>query len=184
AQTCPQCRGTGQIIEHPCKSCRGTGYQKENKVVSFTIPAGIEDGKRIVIPKQGDAGRDGGQSGDLIVVVHVANDDCYERSGSDLYCAIPISMTQAALGATVTIEALDGRKIDIPIPAGCQNGKLLRVRGEGIASSSRKGDLYIKVMVQIPAKLNAKQKQLLEAFAEAEGATKAPQLLKLSELSR
>ena len=93
-------------------------------------------------------------------------------------------MTQAALGATVTITALDGRKIDIPIPSGCQNGKLLRVRGEGIASASRKGDLYIKVMVQIPAKLNAKQKQLLEAFAEAEAASKEPQLLKLSELSR
>ncbi|MEE3409965.1 MAG: molecular chaperone DnaJ [Treponema sp.] len=184
SQTCPQCHGAGQIIEHPCKSCRGTGYQKENKVVSFTIPAGIEDGKRIVIPKQGDAGRDGGQPGDLIVVVHVQNDAYYERSGSDLYCALPISMSQAALGATVTITALDGRKIDIPIPAGCQNGKLLRVRGEGIASASRKGDLYIKIVVQIPAKLNSRQKQLLEAFAEAEAATKSPALLKLSELNR
>ena len=153
-------------------------------MVSFTIPAGIDDGKRIVIPKQGDAGRDGGQPGDLIVVVHVQNDAYYERSGSDLYCALPISMSQAALGATVTITALDGRKIDIPIPAGCQNGKLLRVRGEGIASAARKGDLYIKVMVQIPSKLNAKQKQLLEAFAQAEAATKTPALLKLSELSR
>lgn len=184
-QTCPQCNGEGQIVEHPCKTCRGTGYQKESKVVTFTIPAGVEDGRRIVIERQGDAGRNGGRNGDLIVVVHVRAHEYFERSGSDLYCAVPVSMTQAALGATVTITTLDDRKIDIPVPAGSQNGKLLRIRGEGVPVSggSRRGDLYIKLMVQIPAKLNSKQKELLQAFAEAEGATKTPSLIRLSDLS-
>ncbi len=184
-QTCPRCNGSGQVIEHPCKSCRGTGYQKENKVVTFTIPAGVDDGRRIVIPRQGDAGKNGGQAGDLVVIVNVQSHEYFERSGTDLYCAVPVSMTQAALGATITIDTLDDRKIDIPVPAGSQHGKLLRIRGEGVpvSGTSRKGDLYIKLMVQIPARLNSQQKSLLQAFADAENADRAPSLIKLSELS-
>lgn len=185
-QTCPQCGGAGQIIEKPCKSCRGTGYQKETKTVTLTIPAGVDNGRRIVIPKQGDAGKNGGERGDLIVVVHVRSHEYFERSGSDLYCAVPISMSQAALGATITINTLDDRKIDIPVAAGTQNGKMLRIKGEGVpySNTSRKGDLYIKIMVHIPEKLSGQEKKLLQEFAAAENATKTPPLIRLSELSR
>lgn len=185
-QTCPQCGGAGQIIEHPCKACRGSGYKKESKAVTLTIPAGVEGGRRIVIPKQGDAGKNGGSRGDLIVVLHVRSHEYFERSGNDLYCAVPVSISQAALGATITISSLGGRKIDIPVSAGTQNGKLLRIKGEGVpySGSARKGDLYIKVMVQVPERLSAQEKKLLQAFAEAENPTKEPKLIPLSSLAR
>lgn len=185
-QTCSQCGGSGQIIEHPCKACRGSGHKKESKAVTLTIPAGVDDGRRIVIPRQGDAGKNGGARGDLIVVLHVRSHEYFERSGNDLYCAVPVSMTQAALGATITISSLDGRKIDIPVAAGTQNGKMLRIKGEGVPYSGggRKGDLYIKVMVQVPERLSAQEKKLLQAFAEAENPTKEPSLIPLASLAR
>ncbi len=185
-QACPQCGGSGQIIEHPCKACRGSGYKKESKAVTLTIPAGVDDGRRIVIPHQGDAGKNGGARGDLVVVLHVRSHEYFERSGNDLYCAVPVSISQAALGATITISSLDGRKIDIPVAAGTQNGKLLRIKGEGVPYSggARKGDLYIKVMVQVPERLSSQEKKLLHAFAEAENPTKEPNLIPLSSLAR
>lgn len=185
-QTCPECQGRGQTIDNPCKSCRGTGYEQESKRVTLNIPAGVEDGRRIVIPHQGDAGRNGGQPGDLIVVVHVQEHKFFERDGQDLYCAVPISVTQAILGATITIKALNDTKISVPVPAGSTHGKMLRIKGEGVqySGSTRKGDLYIKLMVQIPSHLNSEQKKLLEAFAQAEKATVEPELIPLSQLSR
>lgn len=183
-QTCPDCGGAGNVIDKPCTSCRGTGYQAESKRVTFTIPAGVENGRRIVIPKQGDAGRNGGPAGDLVVVIHVSGDQCFERDGMDLYCAVPISMTQAALGASITIKALNDTKITVPIPSGIQHGKLLRIKGEGVqdGANGRKGDLYIKVLVQIPSRLNSKQKQLLQEYANAENPTTEPNLTPLSSL--
>ena len=183
-QTCPECSGSGKVIDNPCKACRGSGYEQESKRVTINIPAGVEDGRRIVIPNQGDAGRNGGRNGDLVIVVHVADHQYFERDGQDLYCVVPISMTQAALGAVISIKALDDSKIQVSIPAGSENGKLLRIKGEGVQYSggTRKGDLYIKLMVQIPSKLNSQQQKLLEAFAEAENATKEPQMIPLSKL--
>ena len=184
AQTCPTCQGSGTVIDNPCKACRGSGVQSKNKKIIVTIPAGVDDGKRIVIPRQGDAGRNGGPAGDLIVVIHVQADECYERDGQDLYCMIPISMTQAALGADILFTALDGTTIKRPVPAGTQNGKLLKLKNQGvpIVGSTRKGDLYVKIMIQIPTHLSSKQKDLLKQFAELESATNSPNPMPLSSI--
>ena len=131
-QTCPTCRGKGLIIDKPCSSCRGTGIQERNKMMSLKIPAGSDNGKRIVIPGQGDAGENGGPAGDLVVVLHVDSHPLFERDGQDLYCAVPVSMVQAALGCDITIKSLDNKKVTIRIPSGTSNGKLLRIKGEGV----------------------------------------------------
>ncbi len=185
-QTCPKCQGKGAVIENPCSACRGTGLQTKNKTVSLTIPAGVDTGKRITIPRQGDAGANGAPAGDLIVVIHVEDHPYFERDGQDLYCAVPVSIAQAALGCDITINSLDNKKIALKIAPGTSNGKLLRVKGEGVpfTGSSRKGDLYVKVMVQVPTKLSGKQKELLQKYLEAENPSENPDLMKLSELSR
>ena len=185
-QTCPTCHGKGTIIDKPCSSCRGSGIQEKSKSMSLKIPAGVDNGKRLVIPGQGDAGENGGPSGDLVVVLHVEDHPNFERDGSDLYCAIPVSMAQAALGCEITINSLDDKKVTIRIPDGTSNGKLLRIKGEGvpISGSSRKGDLYVKIMVQIPTRLSSKQKELLKQYLELENPPKEPNLINLSQLER
>lgn len=184
AQPCHACGGSGSVIENPCKACGGSGLQQKRKKMSIKIPAGVDNGKRIAIPRQGDAGANGGPAGDLIVVLHVAPHQYFERDGNDLYCAVPISMSQAALGSDVFVSALDGKKIKLRIPAGTQSGKLLRLRDEGVpvTGSSRRGDLYIKVMVQVPAKLSSRQRDILEEFARLENATDSPQPVPLSSM--
>lgn len=185
-QTCPTCRGKGISIDKPCPSCRGTGIEEKNKMMSLKIPAGTDNGKRIVIPGLGDAGENGGPAGDLVVVLHVDSHPLFERDGQDLYCAVPISMAQAALGCDITINSLDGKKVTLKVPSGTSNGKLLRIKGEGvpISGSSRKGDLYIKLMVQIPQHLSSKQKDLLKAYMELENPPESPDLIPLSKLER
>ncbi|MCQ2982730.1 MAG: molecular chaperone DnaJ [Treponemataceae bacterium] len=184
AQPCPSCQGSGTVIDNPCKACHGTGVQSKRRKVKVTIPAGVDDGKRITIPRQGDAGRNGGPAGDLIIVLHVGSHKYFERSGNDLYCAAPISITQAALGAEIYITSLDDRKLKVKVPAGTQHGKLLRIPGEGVpaTSTSRKGDLFVKVMVQIPSHLSSKGKKLMEELAEVEGDNDSPKLTPLSDL--
>ncbi len=183
-QTCPTCRGKGLIIDKPCSSCRGTGIQERNKMMSLKIPAGSDNGKRIVIPGQGDAGENGGPAGDLVVVLHVDSHPLFERDGQDLYCAVPVSMAQAALGCDITIKSLDNKKVTIKIPSGTSNGKLLRIKGEGVpvGSSNKKGDLYVKIMVQIPQRLSGKQKELLQAYLDLENPPETPDLMPLSKL--
>lgn len=185
-QTCPTCRGKGTSIDKPCAYCRGTGIQEKNKSMSLKIPAGTDNGKRIVISGQGDAGENGGPAGDLVIVIHVENHQYFERDGYDLYCAVPISMSQAVLGCEVTVTGLDGKKIDIKVPEGTQHGKLLRVKNEGVpyTNSSKKGDLYIQVQVEVPTKLNSKQKELLKQFMEIENPKKEPGLISLSKLNQ
>jgi molecular chaperone DnaJ len=156
--------------------------QKHKKII-VSIPSGVDNGKHITIPRQGNAGQNNGPPGDLIVVIHVAPHRYYERDGYDLYCAVPVSMSQAALGAELTITALDGKKLKIKIPAGAQHGKMLRVKGEGVpAQSSQKGDLYLKILVTVPEKLSSKQRSLLEEFSRIEGATDSPEPIPLSSL--
>ncbi len=183
-QTCPTCGGTGSVIEKPCPACRGKGVQVKSKRVTLTIPAGVDDGKRIVIPHQGDAGENGGPAGDLVVILHVENHQFFERDGQDLYCAVPVSMVQAAIGATITIPSLDDKHIEIKIPAGTPHGKMLRIKGEGvpITGTTRKGDLYIKIMVQIPQRMTSQQKTLLEEYSKLDNATTSPNLMPLSSL--
>ncbi|MCR5725510.1 MAG: molecular chaperone DnaJ [Treponema sp.] len=183
-QTCPKCGGKGTIIDKPCSTCHGSGVEQKSKRMTLNIPAGVDDGKRIVIPRQGDAGANGGPAGDLIVLIHVNPHEYYERDGQDLYCAIPVTFVQAALGEKLTITALDGKKIDFELPAGTTNGKLFRIKGEGvpITGSTRKGDLYVKVVVQTPQHMSAKQKELLEEFAKLDNATTSPLCIPLSSL--
>ena len=160
--------------------------QEKEKRMTITIPAGLDDGKRITIPHQGDAGVNGGSAGDLIIVIHVRSDNYFERDGNDLYCAVPISISQAALGADITIKTLDDRHITLKVPAGTTQGKLLRIKDEGVpyTNSSRKGDLYVKVIVQLPTKLTRQQQQVMQEYAKLENASTSPDLMLLSSLSR
>ena len=151
----------------------------------MTIPAGVDDGKRFALSHQGDAGENGGPAGDLIVILHVDQHPLFERDAQDLYCAIPVSFTQAILGADISIESIDGKKIAIKIPAGTSSGKLLRIKGEGVpftGNPGKRGDLYIKVVVQIPQKISFAQKDLLQKYMEQENPTDTPKLLSLSSL--
>jgi molecular chaperone DnaJ len=183
AQTCPTCRGEGSVIEKPCHDCGGSGLAKKKQKIKVTIPPGIEDGKRVSIPGQGDAGPNGGVPGDLYVFMHVRGHEYFERDGSDLYCAVPIGITLAALGGELGFATIDGKKIKVSIPAGSQNGKMLRVREEGVPiQGGRRGDLYLKLLVQVPQKLSKRGRELLEELRAAEGENPEPQPVKLSEL--
>jgi molecular chaperone DnaJ len=183
AQTCHTCHGEGYIIETPCKDCGGTGTQKKRQKIMVTIPAGTENGKRLVIPRQGDAGPNGGQAGDLYVFIRVKRHEFFERQGHDLYCAVPISVSQAALGAEIHVPSLDNNNIKVKVPAGIQSGKLLRIRNQGVPSGGAHGDLYIKVIVQIPERLSRRGKELLEELAKAEGQNDSPKPIPLSQLA-
>ena len=183
ASPCPSCGGQGEIIEKPCPECGGSGTQKKRQKIMVTIPPGVENGKRVVIPRQGDAGPAGGPPGDLYVFIRVKPHEFFERQDEDLYCAIPISITQASLGAEVQVPTLEGKTIKVKVPAGIQNGKMLRIRDEGVPVSSRRGNLYIKIMVQIPAKLSKRGRELMEELSRAEGENSAPRPIPLSELS-
>jgi molecular chaperone DnaJ len=185
-QTCPTCHGTGTVIDRPCSLCHGTGVQEKSKMMTLSIPAGVDNGKRIAIPHQGDTGANGGPAGDLIVVIHVEEDRYFERDNQDLYCAVSLTMAQAALGADISVPSLDGKQINLKIPAGTPNGKLLRIKGEGVpfTGSTHRGDLYVKIVVQIPSRLSAQEKALLEQYLKLENATTSPQLIPLSSLNR
>jgi molecular chaperone DnaJ len=182
ASTCPSCGGEGYIIEHPCKECGGQGTQKKRQKIMVTIPPGVENGKRVVIPRQGDAGPSGGPPGDLYVFIRVKPHEYFERQDSDLYCAVPVSITQAALGAEIQVSTLAGKTIKVKIPPGIQNGKYLRIRDEGVPAGSRRGDLYIQLVVRIPAKLSRRGRELMEELSKVEGENTTPGPIPLSEL--
>ena len=183
ASTCRNCGGEGFVIEKPCADCGGSGTQKKRQKLSVTVPPGVENGKRLVIPRQGDAGPNGGPAGDLYVVVRIKPHEYFERQNSDLYCAVPISVSQAALGADIHVATLDGKTIKVKVPSGTQTGKMLRIRDEGVPYGSRKGNLYIKLFVQIPEKLSRRGKELLEELARSEGQNDTPNPIPLSKLA-
>ena len=183
ASTCHNCHGEGYIIEKPCHECGGGGTQRKRQKIMVTIPAGVENGKRVVIPRQGDAGPGGGPPGDLYVFIRVKAHEYFERQDLDLYCAVPISITQAALGAEIHVATLDGKTLKVKIPPGTANGKLLRIRDEGVPASGRRGSFWIKLMVQIPAKLSKRGRELLEELSKIEGETDAPKPIPLSEMA-
>ena len=185
-QTCPTCSGKGTVLDHPCTYCRGTGLEEKDKIMTIKIPAGVSDGRRIAIPHAGDAGTNGGSTGDLIIVIHVRDDTYFERSENDLYCAVPVSLSQAVLGAEIVINSLDDRKISLKIPAGTTHGKMLRIKNEGVpvANSSRKGDLYIKILVQLPTRITREQERLMREYAAIENASTSPNLIPLSSLGK
>ena len=186
ASPCPTCRGEGFILENPCKSCSGSGVIRKKQKIKVTIPAGIETGKRINIPGQGDAGPNGGEPGDLYVFINVRPHEYFERSGEDLYCMIPISFTQASLGTEIFVNTLDDKKVKLKIPAGTQNGKVLRMRGEGVPylhNSKKRGDLYLKIHVEVPVKLSSRQKQFLEEMSKSFESSDNPQPVRLSSIN-
>jgi molecular chaperone DnaJ len=167
SRTCSMCEGTGEIIAFPCKECRGTGKVKENKTLSIKIPPGVDNGTKLRIEGEGEAGDKGASRGDLYVIIHVKEHEFFEREGNDLYCKVPIAFTQASLGTTIEIPTLEKNE-QIKVPAGTQPGHVLRIRGKGIKDlhSYRKGDLYAKITVTTPVNLDKKQKEVLRQLAE------------------
>jgi molecular chaperone DnaJ len=182
ASTCHTCGGEGSVIDKPCPECGGSGTQKKRLKLSVTIPAGVDNGRRLIIPRQGDAGPNGGPPGDLYVIVRIRPHEYYERQDVDLYCAVPISITQASLGADIQVSTLDGKTIKVKVPAGTQGGKMLRIREEGVPSNGQRGNLYIKLMVRVPEKLSRRGKELLEELARIEGQNDSPGPIPLSRL--
>ena len=184
ASPCSTCGGEGHVLDHPCRSCAGTGRDKKKQKIKVTIPAGIESGRRINIPEQGDAGLSGGGYGDLYVYINVGSHVFFERDGADIYCAIPISISQATLGTEIYVNNLEDKRIRVKVPPGTQNGKVLRLRSEGIPvlnHPSRRGDMYIKVVVRIPSRLSGRAKDLLREFAVENGEENNPKPIPLSE---
>lgn len=168
---CPNCRGTGKVIKTPCTNCKGTGYIRISKTISISIPKGIADGQRIIQRGMGDDGRNGGPSGDLVIEVKVKPHKIFERGGDNLYCEIPISFTEATLGAEITVPTLEGDET-YNIPEGTQSMTSFRLRGKGICNVNNpkyKGDLEFTVVVEVPKNLDSNQKDLLRAFADACG---------------
>jgi molecular chaperone DnaJ len=186
ATTCPSCNGEGEIIEKPCTACGGRGLVTQKRTIKVAIPAGIETGKRISIPGQGDGGIGGGPPGDLYVYIRVLPHEYFERNGNDLYCVIPISVTQATLGTEIYVSTLeDSRKVKLKIPAGTQNGKMLRLKAEGVPflrSPDRRGDLYIKILVEIPTKVSGRARTLLQELGSLTGEQSNPKPVRLSDL--
>ena len=167
---CSRCRGTGKIIHTPCKACGGSGSVKKTKRVTVSIPAGIDDGQAISLRGQGNAGKNGGPAGDLIVAVHVKPHPQFHRDGTTVLYEQPVTFYQAVMGAELEIPTIDG-KVKYNLPAGTQTGTTFRLRGKGIPElrGRGRGDQYVTVRVQVPTSLNGEQKETLRAFAEAMG---------------
>jgi molecular chaperone DnaJ len=168
-RACPSCHGAGQVIDKPCKVCAGQGRVRREKTLKVNIPAGVEDGTRIRLSGEGEAGTRGGPAGDLYVFLTVRRHALFEREGPDVHCKVPISMVQATLGGSIEVPTLDGKAARINVPAGAQSGHQFRLRAKGmpIMRSTQRGDMYIEVTVETPTNLTAKQKELLKEFEKA-----------------
>ncbi len=176
--TCYQCNGNGQTIPHPCTACKGSGQIRVRKKVAVKIPAGVDTGSRLRLTGEGESGIYGGPPGDLYVFIHVEPHDSFERDDTNVICQMEISFVQAALGDTITVPTLNGKKT-LKIPKGTQPGHLFRLRGEGIPSLkyAKRGDQFIQILIKTPTHLNKKQETLLKEFSKIES-TKLPNKLK------
>ena len=174
--TCPQCKGAGQVITNPCKKCKGTGRVPKKRVVKIKIPAGVHEGQGVRVGGEGEPGTAGGPRGDLYCYVRISEHPFLQRDGSNLIAIVPVSFSQAALGGTVLVPSLNGKK-DLKIPAGTQHGDVFRIRGQGLPDirSRQKGDELVKILVEIPKKMNKKQQELLRQFAETEDKSTLPE---------
>lgn len=177
-QTCPRCHGTGKMIADPCNDCHGHGRVEEQKTLSVKVPAGVDTGDRIRLAGEGEAGVNGGPAGDLYVVVSVREHKIFQRDGKNLYCEVPISFADAALGGELEVPTLDGR-VKLKIPEGAQTGKLFRLRGKGVTPvrGGSAGDLLCRVVVETPVNLTKRQRELLEELRETlevEGSNQSP----------
>jgi molecular chaperone DnaJ len=167
-RTCSQCQGTGQIIKNRCTTCRGDGRIVREKTLELRIPAGVDTGSKMRVSGEGDAGAKGGPSGDLYVVLGVQEHEFFERRDHDLYCHIPITFPQAALGAQIAVPTIDREEEKLAVPAGTQTGSTFRIKGRGISKrgGAARGDLYVTVDIVVPAKLSREQKDLLSKLAD------------------
>jgi molecular chaperone DnaJ len=175
-QTCPSCRGVGQVIADPCESCRGDGRVEKRRALSVNIPAGVDEGTRIRLSGEGEAGVRGGPPGDLYIFIHLARHQLFQREGTTLFARCPVSITTAALGGSIEVPGLDRKKHEVKIPAGIQSGKQLRIRGAGmpVLNGRGHGDMVIQVEVETPTRLSARQRELLEEFRKTETGDECP----------
>jgi molecular chaperone DnaJ len=167
-QSCPACKGAGTIITEPCEDCHGRGRVRKTKTLSVKVPAGVDDGDRIRLSGEGEAGRNGGPPGDLYVEIRVKPHKLFERLGADLSCEVPLSFATATLGGDVELPTLNGN-VSLKIPGGTQSGKVFRLRGKGVTTvrDPRTGDLFAKVAVETPVNLTNEQRELLDQFDES-----------------
>jgi len=165
-RTCPGCHGRGEIISDPCSACSGKGRVVKERQLSVNIPAGVEDGTRIRLAGEGEAGLRGGPAGDLYIFLSIKPHEFFQRDGADIFCRVPISMTTAALGGQIDVPTIDNGKTRVKVPEGTESGKQFRLKGKGmpVLRSKVTGDMYIQVEVETPKSLNARQRQLLEEF--------------------
>jgi molecular chaperone DnaJ len=170
SQPCPRCRGNGTVIEQPCPNCKGTGRERRIKTYTVKIKPGVKDGTRIKLKGKGEPGENGGPAGDLIVVTRVSESPIYERRGDNLVVEVPVTYTQAALGDKVEVPTPDG-PVSLKIPAGSEDGKLLRIKGRGAPklNGSGKGDVLARVRIQVPKRVNKKERELLEELKKVGG---------------
>jgi molecular chaperone DnaJ len=168
-RTCPTCSGTGRVISDPCDACSGSGRVHRDKTLSVTIPAGVEDGTRIRLAGEGEAGTRGGTPGDLYIFVSVAPHQLFQRDGTNLYCRIPIPMTTAALGGQVEVPTIDGKRARLQIPESTQTAHRFRLRGKGMTElhGHNRGDMFCEIVVETPVNLTRRQKELLQEFEHA-----------------
>lgn len=173
-RTCSHCHGLGSIIKNPCKTCSGTGRVRKEKTLSVTIPEGIEDGARIRLAEEGEAGLRGGPPGDLYIFLHIKPHKLFQREGSNIFCEVPIPMSTAVLGGEIEVPTLD-QTARMKIPAGTQSGKQFRLKGKGmsILRSSARGDMYVEISVETPVNLSKRQKELVEEFQSLEKKNKS-----------
>jgi molecular chaperone DnaJ len=176
-RTCPQCQGRGQTIKDPCPKCAGQGRVTEERSLSVNIPAGIEDGTRIRLANEGEAGLRGGPPGDLYIFLSVKPHEFFQRDGADLYCKVPISMTTAALGGSFEVATLDGTQTRVKVTEGTQSGRQFRLKGKGmpVLRQPNIGDLYIQTVVETPQNLTKRQRELLEEFEQLSSKENSPQ---------
>lgn len=169
ATTCPKCQGSGQVISDPCGSCHGQGVKKKKSELAVKVPAGIDDGQRLKLTNEGDAGQFGGPNGDLYIVIGILQHEFFEREEQDVICTVPVSFSQAALGSEVEVPTLSG-KVSVKVPPGTQSGKKMRLKGKGIPrlGSYGVGDQIINIHVETPSKISGEQRELFERLAELE----------------
>jgi molecular chaperone DnaJ len=165
-RTCPNCQGRGQVIESPCASCTGSGRVMRERTLSVNIPAGVEDGTRIRLAGEGEAGVRGGPAGDLYIFLSIGTHPFFQREGADLHCRVPVSLVTATLGGEFEVPTIDGGKTRVKVPEGMQTGRRFRLQGKGmpVLRSRQTGDMYVQVVVETPQKLTKKQRELLAEF--------------------
>ncbi|HSV99146.1 MAG TPA: molecular chaperone DnaJ [Sedimentisphaerales bacterium] len=173
--TCPQCQGSGHVVQNPCSKCRGSGRVPKKRTVTIKIPPGVHEGQGIRVAGEGEPGRDGGPNGDLYCYVRIKQHEFLERDGNDLISVVPISFTQAALGASIEVPSLNGMR-ELKIPAGTQYGSTFRIRGQGLPDirTGRTGDELVHVTIETPTNLNDRQEELLREFAKTENRNVSP----------